>query len=79
MLQFCSCKEEVPGLAKVLGVHRFHIIGFGWLMKGYRRVPFLIMGSRIHGFGRVVCRIGRGLQKHEFEGWLMLGHDAGLL
>ena len=22
---------------------------------------------------------GGGLQKHEFEGWLMLGHDAGLL
>lgn len=36
MFQLCSRKEGFPGLAKVLGVHRFHIIGF-WLVD--ERVP----------------------------------------
>lgn len=59
MFQLCSCKEGFPGLAKVLGVHRFHIIGF-WLVD--ERVPlgalsFLGLGGS--GLGSGAFRLGR--------------------
>lgn len=54
MFQLCSCKEGFPGLAKVLGVHRFHIIGF-WLVD--ERVPLGALS--FFGAGRKRIRFGR--------------------